>query len=355
MVARPHGLRGPGIVFAPAGSILSCVHLDEFFEPKILIVSGKGGVGKTTVAAALALAAARQGRVVCVAEVDRKGTLPRLFGGGELTYEPREMSPGVWGMNIIPEAALAEYLDVQYHMKRISKVLTSSHFVDYITTAAPGLKDILVLGKIWYLEQGRTGGPEQPLFDTIIVDAPAAGHMLTFLQAPAGLSDAVRVGPIKRQSEWLVDMLTNPKRSRVHLVTLAEEMPISETLETSDALEGRLGMSMGPIFANAVYSELLTDEEEKLLKSVMEDGRADELAAPAEDVGLRLDDEDLDALSGYAQFLEARRSIQQEHLDELRDGVDEPVIELPFLFSAGLALPDIETLADAIEEKVEDL
>ena len=119
----------------------SRVDLNEFFDPKILIVSGKGGVGKTTVAAALALTAARQGRTVCVAEVDRKGTLPKLFGGRDLTYEPREMAPGVWGMNIIPERALGEYLDVQYHMKRVSRVLTSSHFVDYVTTAAPGLKE----------------------------------------------------------------------------------------------------------------------------------------------------------------------------------------------------------------------
>ncbi len=134
-----------------------CGALDEFLGPKILIVSGKGGVGKTTVSAALALLAARDGRKVCIAEVDRKGTLPRLFGGAALTYEPTELAAGVWGMNIVPEDALAEYLDVQYHMKRISKVFTSTHFVDYITTAAPGLKDILVLGKIWYLEQGRRG------------------------------------------------------------------------------------------------------------------------------------------------------------------------------------------------------
>jgi anion-transporting ArsA/GET3 family ATPase len=331
------------------------VHPDELFAPKILIVSGKGGVGKTTVAAALALAAARTGRTVCVAEVDRKGTLPKLFGGRALTYEPRDMAPGVWGMNIVPELALGEYLDVQYHMKRVSKVLTSSHFVDYITTAAPGLKDILVLGKIWYLEQGRARAPGEPRFDTIVVDAPAAGHMLTFLQAPMGLSDAVRVGPIKRQSEWLVDMLTDPERCRVHLVTLAEEMPVSETLETAAALEGRLGLSMGPIFANAIYSELLTEEDQKLLTSVLEDGRADELVGPAKSAGLSLDGEDLDALAGYARFLDSRRAIQQDHLDNLRDGVDEPVVELPFLFSAGLALPDIETLADAIEERVEAL
>src|SRR3989337_2728568 len=157
------------------------MHVDEFLDPKILILSGKGGVGKTTVAAALALVAGRHGRKVCIAEVDRKGTVPKLFGGGDLDYEPRELSPSVWGMNIVPEQSLAEYLDVQYHMKRISKAFTSTHFVDYITTAAPGLKDILVLGKIWYLEQGPQKGGTKQDFDTIVVDAPAAGHMLTFL------------------------------------------------------------------------------------------------------------------------------------------------------------------------------
>lgn len=325
--------------------------IHDFFEPRILIVSGKGGVGKTTVSAALALAAARAGRRVCIAEVDQKGTLPKLFGGAQLSYEPREMASGVYGMNIIPDEALAEYLDVQYHMKRISRVFASSHFVDYITATAPGLKDILVLGKIWYLEQGRTG----PKFDTIIVDAPAAGHMLTFLSAPIGLSDAVRVGPVQRQAEWLVQMLRDPKRSRVHLVTLAEEMPIAETTETAQALEERIKINTGAIFANAVYPEYLTGADEKQLDSVMQDGKADELCDAAEPVGLKLDKEDLEALVGYGRFIAARRAIQMKHLRALKKSVSDPVVELPFLFTAGLALPGVEQLADSIEEGVAKL
>ncbi len=326
--------------------------VDEFLAPKILIVSGKGGVGKTTVSAALALVAARQGRKVCIAEVDRKGTLPRLFGGGSLGYDPAQIAPGVWGMNIVPEQALGEYLDVQYHMKRVSKVFTSTHFVDYITTAAPGLKDILVLGKIWYLEQGKHGGGVAQDFDTIIVDAPAAGHMLTFLSAPMGLSDALRVGPVRRQSDWLVEMLRDPKRSRVHLVTLPEEMPVTETLETAEMLAGKIGLNPGAVFANAVYQELLSAEEQQALDEVMEDQNPRELRTRAAEVSLRLDKEDLTALVGYARFLEARRAIQTKHLRNLRKGIEDPVLELPFLFSAGLALPDIETLADVVEEKV---
>ena len=331
------------------------MQIDELLEPRILIVSGKGGVGKTTTAAALALVAARAGRKVCVAEVDRKGSLAKLLGGGPVGYEPEELSPGVWGMGIVPEDALAEYLNVQYHMKRISRVFTNTHFVDYITTAAPGLKDILVLGKIWYLEQGPASGGTRHNFDTIIVDAPAAGHMLTFLAAPMGLANMVSVGPVRRQSDWLVEMLRDPKRTRVHLVTLAEEMPVSETIETSVALESSIGITTGPTFANAIYTELLTPQEKKELEELTEQRRVDEFATEAKSVGLSLDDEDLGALVGYARFLNARRAIQATHLKALRKTINEPVVELPFLFSAGLALPDIETLADSIESSLSAL
>lgn len=329
--------------------------IDEFLDPKILVVSGKGGVGKTTVSAALALVAARRGRNVCVAEVGRKGSLANLLGGRELHYEPTELSPGVWGMNIIPDRALEEYLNVQYHMKRFSKIFTTTHFVDYITTAGPGLKDILVLGKIWYLEQGSKSGGTAHDFDTIIVDAPAAGHMLTFLSAPMGLADAVRIGPIKRQTDWMISMLQDPTRTRVHLVTLAEEMPVTETLETAAALESKLGIASGPIFANAIYTELFTGPEEVALVQICVEGGLDPLRKEADAVGISLDDEDLGSLVGYARFLEARRAIQASHLKQLRKGVNEPVVELPFLFSAGLALPDIETLADVMEEKIQKL
>jgi anion-transporting ArsA/GET3 family ATPase len=330
------------------------MQLDEFLGPRVLIVSGKGGVGKTTVAAALALVAARRGRTVCLAEVDRKGSLPKLFDAPDLGYEPAEMAPGVWGMNIVPEAALAEYLEVQYHMKRISKAFTSTHFVDYITTAAPGLKDILVLGKIWYLEQGRDTGAKHRHFDTIVVDAPAAGHMLSFLSAPMGLSDALQIGPVRRQSDWLLEMLRDPARTRVHLVTLPEEMPVNETLETSEALRAHVGITTGAVFANAVYSRLFTPAEAKRV-TTMDAGEAGVLVTEAKAVGLDLDNDDIDALLGYGRFLEARRSIQTRHLKDLTAGIADPVIELPFLFSAGLALPDIETLADRVELEIEGL
>ena len=323
--------------------------MPEFLAPRIHIVCGKGGVGKTTVAAALALVAARAGYKVCVAEVDHKGSLPRLFGASEPSYEPSEMSPGVWALNILPDAALAEYLEVQYHMKRVSKILTSTHFTDYITTAAPGLEDILVLGKIWYLEQNRAPGGRRYDFDVIIVDAPAAGHMVNFLAAPLGLADAVQVGPVKRQADWLADMLTNPARSVAHLVTLPEEMPVVETLETSQKLDEELRIPQGVTFANGVYESSLTEEHLAFLS------KRSAVQSCANSVELRLDNEDLEALDRYASFIEARSSIQAKHLRVLAKGASRPIVKLPHLFTSGLELPDVETLADEIEKELHQL
>ena len=329
------------------------MEIEEFLAPKILIVSGKGGVGKTTVSAALALLAVRNGRKVCVAEIDRKGHLSKLLGTSDLTYEPREILPDLYGLNIVPEESLAEYLKVQYHMKRISKIFLTTHFVDFITGAAPGLKDILVLGKIWYLEQNKGSGPQHD-FDTIVVDAPAAGHMLTFLSAPIGLSDAVRVGPVRRQSDWLIQMLRDPDRCRVHFVTLAEEMPVTETLETAQVVGERLKISQGPILANQIYSELFTDKEARMIEE-SGDKMIEDLLLEARGVGLNLEGQELRALFSYARFLNSRRDIQASYMKRLKENTDNPVVELPFLFSAGLALPDVETLADVMEEKIEKL
>jgi anion-transporting ArsA/GET3 family ATPase len=237
----------------------------------------------------------------------------------------------------------------------MSRVLTHSHFIDYITTAAPGLKDILVLGKVWYLEQGPARGGTRHRFDTIIVDAPASGHMKTFLSAPAGLSDAVRVGPVRRQAEWILAMLRDPRRTRVHVVTLAEEMPVAETLETSAAIRGPLRMTQGVTFANAILEDVLGRSLERKLDELSASGDLEILVRSARDVGLQLDSEDLGALTDYGRFLRSRRRIQSRYIKSLRRDSEAPVVELPFLFSPGLALPDVENLADVIEERIAKL
>jgi anion-transporting ArsA/GET3 family ATPase len=166
-----------------------------------------------------------------------------------------------------------------------------------------------------------------------------------------GLSDAVRVGPVQRQAEWLVEMLTDPARTRVHLVTLAEEMPVAETIETAEALETRIKIDTGAVFANGLYPEMVTSGDLERMDEVLAGG-PDALCAEADVAGLRLDPEDIEALTGYARFLDARRRIQGKHLRALKKSINDPVVELPFLFDVGLDLPGIETIADAIEEEI---
>jgi anion-transporting ArsA/GET3 family ATPase len=150
-------------------------------------------------------------------------------------------------------------------------------------------------------------------------------------------------------------MLQDPARTRAHLVTLAEEMPVSETLETAVALRDRVGIEVGPIFANGIYPEVFSPKEEELLKDIRSDGSLDELLTEAQRTNISLDSDDLEAFVGYADFLSARRQIQTDHLEQLRAEAAEPVIELPFVFAAKIGLPELEELADAIEELVAKL
>ena len=321
--------------------------------PRLVLAAPASGQGKTTVAAALAVAAARRGRRVCVAEIDRKGAIPKLFGSAPLGYEPSSLAPGIWGINIELEQALFEYLELQLKMGRIARVVRGRHFVDFVTTAAPGLRDILVLGKIWYLEQGRSPrGPAQH-FDTIIVDAQAAGHMLSFLAAPRGLADAVQVGPVRRQSDWLLEMLRDPRRTRVHMVTLAEEMSVQETRQTSEVLREDLRVCSGAVFANAIYPDLSLGRD--ALEGACHDGLLREFQLEARNAGIDLDADDVAGLLAYARFLEERRAIQAHHLRVLRRAIDEPIVQLPFMFCAGLDLADVEQLTNIIEDAIEAL
>src|SRR3954454_11638793 len=183
-----------------------------FAASRLVIVAGKGGGGKTTVTAALARAAALSGLSTLIVEVEGKSGLASVFGREPLSYEEVELSERITGRTLTPDDALLEYLR-DHGLSRISKRLVSSGALDMVSTAAPGIKDILILGKVKQLERGGTA-------DLIILDAPAAGHAITFLLAARGLLDAVRVGPINTQAREVLDLLTDPARCKVPMVTL---------------------------------------------------------------------------------------------------------------------------------------
>jgi anion-transporting ArsA/GET3 family ATPase len=217
-------------------------------QSSVVVVAGKGGVGKSTVAAALARTAAETGLSVLIVELEGRPGIATAFGVdgplhfGETALLEAESGGAVRGRRLTPDDALVEYL-ADHGLERISRRLVSSGMVDVVATAIPGIRDVLVLGKVKQLERARTA-------DLIVVDAPATGHAVTFLTSASGLLDAARAGPVRSQAADVVELLGDPSRCRVVLVTLPEEMPVSETVEAAFQLEDRAGVQLGPVIVN---------------------------------------------------------------------------------------------------------
>lgn len=310
-------------------------------QSRLVIVAGKGGVGKTTVTAALARLASRAGLATLIVEIEGKSGLAAAFGAEPLGYEESVLVPadpvcgegGVRARTITPDRALLEYL-ADHGLRRISKRLVASGAIDVVATAAPGIKDILVLGKVKQLERTRAA-------DLIVLDAPAAGHAVTFLMSPRGLLDAVRVGPIRAQAEDVLELLTDGTRCQVMLVTLPEETPVNEVAETAYALEDRVGVSLGPVVVNALYPVL--------------DGLDVDPEAAAAEAGATLRPGEAEALRAAAAFRAERQALQAEQVARLTEMLPLPQLHLPFLFTADVGAPEVDLLADALAKGVEAL
>jgi anion-transporting ArsA/GET3 family ATPase len=308
---------------------------------RLLIVAGKGGVGKTVVSATVARAAARSGLSTLVIEVEGKSGLPTMFGQSALEYDAAVLSPGggpkgegeVRARTLTPDEALLDYLR-DHGLSRISKRLVSSGALDVVATAAPGIKDILVLGKVKQLE--RAGDA-----DLLVLDAPAAGHAITFLRSASALLDTVRVGPINAQARDVLEMLTDHERCRVMLVTLPEETPVNELVDTAFSLEDRVGVGLGPVVVNGHYDEV--------------PGVAADPAAAAEAAGTSLRRGEAKALADAAAFRRDRMALQEEQTDRLADQLPLAQIRLPYVFTAEIGPAELDQLADRLITEVEAL
>ena len=304
------------------------------FRPpaRVTVVAGKGGVGKTTVTAALAYLGAARGLRVLIVEVEGKSGLTDLFGReGPLSYEPVVLweSPGggsVTARTLTPDDALLEYLEDR-GMRRISRRLTSTGTLDVIATAVPGIKDILVLGKVKQIEQQSAAGVEGAP-DFIVVDAPAAGHAVTFLSSAYGLLEAAAVGPIKAQASDVVELLSDPDRCQVMLVTLPEETPVNEAVDTAFHLEDRAGVKLAPIVVNGLWPHL-------------------DLPDTASD-SPRLSEADRSRVEAAGAFRRNRQAQQEEQVARLAAELPLPQLPLPFLFTTDLGLAEVEALAAAL-------
>lgn len=308
-------------------------------ESRVLVVAGKGGVGKTTVAAALARMAADAGCSVLMVELEGKSGIAAAFGVPDpLEYDEvdlyRRAGPGergqVRGRRITPDDALLEYL-ADHGLQRVSKRLVSSGVVDVVSTAIPGIRDVLVLGKVKQLERDRVA-------DLIVVDAPATGHAMTFLASAGGLLDAARGGPLRTQAADVVDLLSDPARCRVLLVTLAEEMPVSETVEAAYALEDRVGVQLGPVIVNAwdVVPEALSSSTTEAMAAA----------------GVDLPDPLVQALEAARLFRLHRSELAAGQVARLTRELPLPQLRLPRIDAPSVGPDQLELLSAALAKAV---
>ena len=300
-------------------------------------MAGKGGVGKTSTAATIAVAAARTGKSVLLVEVSGRSAAAPLLGADPQGYEESEVVDDVGAptnvrcRSLTPDQALVEWL-ADHGFKLIARRMARSGVLEVVATATPGIKDLLVLGKIRQLETSRAA-------DLIVVDAPAAGHALGFLRSPSGVRETARAGTIHRQADEALAMLSDPARCRVVLVTIPEETPVNELIETSFAVEDEVGITLGPVVVNSVLPMIAGLDSDKIRRP--HSGS--------------ISDSELADMRIAARFRTERTELQQDQLLRLADELPLPQIRLPQLFVPHLGPPEIQQLADSFTRGVEAL
>jgi len=297
-----------------------------------LFVTGKGGVGKSTVAIALGLLGARQGLRTIVAELASQDRVQGLFSenGERERFREVELAPGLFTISIDPQQAMEEYLRVK--AGTLGQALGSSRLFQAFAMATPGMRELLSIGKVWELAQldRRTRGAAP--YDLVIVDAPATGHGVGLLRTPKTFADIARVGPIAHQGRTIADTIADPEFTGVVAVATPEEMPVNETLALADEL-ARDELTLDLVIVNALYPARFETEEIAELTVALTRTRS-KLARSA----LRA------ALSEHA-----RAATQREQRDRLRTRVDGRLVELPYVFAEHLGVPELEVLAGALE------
>ena len=310
-------------------------------QANVVIVAGKGGVGKTTITAALGVVAARAGLKVMLVALDDQRGLPDLLGLPDaLSYNDTELTSGpllgatsgrLSARVVTSEDALMEYLS-EHGLGRVMRRLVQSGTIDVIATAIPGIKEVLVLGKLKQLELAHAA-------DVILVDAPATGHALTFLTSSSGLVDAARGGPLRTQAQAVVEMLSDGRRTSVILVTIPEETPINEVVESAFQLEDQVGIKLGPLVVNACFphdDDVDVDVEEAALEA-----------------GIALSPAGKSALELAAAYATARQMLETEQLARLDAALALPQLRLPMFFSASAGPAELALLARALEQAIQ--
>ncbi len=308
-------------------------------ERRLLFVTGKGGVGKTTVAAALGLLGARSGRRTLVCEVDAKGTLADAYETGPLSFKPRRIEDDLSLMAMNTEDSLREYLNLQLRVPLVARLRPLARSLDFVATAAPGVREILTVGKLCYEVR-------EDHYDLVVVDAVATGHIISQLSAPQAIQELVHVGVVSDQTRWMLDILDDPELTGLVIVTTTEEMPVAETIELAASVETATKVDLAAVVVNRVLPELFGRAEEEVFDRLRSDAVSPQLAARAgPGVGAVLDAAEL------AVSLRRRRA---EHLEALREALPPslPILFVPELFARATGMRATSQVAEALAEEL---
>lgn len=308
------------------------MNLQELLNRKLLIISGKGGVGKTSVAASLGLIAARQGKKTLIAEINSSERIASLFGIKKIGYNETPLAENLYAINIDPHSAFEEYIIEQIRSKRLYKLVFEHKFVRNFLDATPGLNELLEIGKIWALtEKDKDPTGEKSKYDLVIVDAPATGHGLAFLDVPQVVTQAIRVGPLKTKAAQIVDLIQSKQKTLLLLVTLAEEMPVNESLEMLQKAKKEIRIACGPLFVNALLPSFFPEEEALKIKGQLQKNS---------------EDPDLQSTSQVLHLFQKRSGLQNFYLNKLRLALEEKeIVQIPFVFHSHFDRNAIEELS----------